>query len=243
MKKSNHIGEPVVARHSADGDGTSFPETAVRIFNVLILIGSLLILGSLSYDVISGRQYYLEPGFLFLQLVVCLIFMADFFVRLASAPDKRRYVARNWILLLVSVPLLNLMKWCDVELSRPWYILFKVAPLLRGFYGMVILVGWVTRSRVRNLFYSYLLTVVGFTYFAALIFYSFERGINPRLDSFGDALWWAWMNVTTVGAELFAVTAIGKILSVILPGLGMMMFPIFTVYVTDYFRRTRSSRE
>ena len=62
-----------------------------------------------------------------------------------------------------------------------------------------------------------------------------------RNTDFGDAIWWASMNLTTVGANIFAVTAIGKILTVLLPTLGMMMFPIFTVYVTQIYTRNRKS--
>lgn len=37
----------------------------------------------------------------------------------------------------------------------------------------------------------------------------------------------------TVGSNIYAVTPTGRILSVLLAALGMMMFPIFTVYVTS----------
>ena len=50
-----------------------------------------------------------------------------------------------------------------------------------------------------------------------------------------DALWWAFMDVTTVGSNIYAVTATGKILSVVLAALGM--FPIFTVYVTSLLQK------
>ena len=43
------------------------------------------------------------------------------------------------------------------------------------------------------------------------------------------------MNMTTVGAEIFPVTAIGKVICVILPIIGMAMFPVFTVYVTSLY--------
>jgi voltage-gated potassium channel len=43
------------------------------------------------------------------------------------------------------------------------------------------------------------------------------------------------MGVTTVGAAIFPVTSIGKILAVLLPALGMMFFPIFTIYVTNLY--------
>ena len=40
------------------------------------------------------------------------------------------------------------------------------------------------------------------------------------------------MNVTTVGANVFAKTATGKVLTVVLAASGMMLFPIFTAYIT-----------
>ena len=51
------------------------------------------------------------------------------------------------------------------------------------------------------------------------------------------------MDVTTVGSNIYAVTATGKILSVVLAALGMMMFPIFTVYVTNLVQRTTQQKE
>ena len=67
------------------------------------------------------------------------------------------------------------------------------------------------------------------------MFYDYEVLGNDKLHGFGNALWWAWMNVTTVGAAIFPVTAVGKVLAVLLPGLGMMFFPIFTISVTDIY--------
>ena len=43
------------------------------------------------------------------------------------------------------------------------------------------------------------------------------------------------MNMTTVGAEIFPVTAIGKVICVVLPIIGMAMFPVFTVYITTLY--------
>ena len=51
------------------------------------------------------------------------------------------------------------------------------------------------------------------------------------------------MDVTTVGSNIVAVTPTGKILSVLLAALGMMMFPIFTVYVTSLVQRANKEKE
>ena len=72
----------------------------------------------------------------------------------------------------------------------------------------------------------------------------YEVAVNPRLHGFGNALWWAWMNVTTVGAEIFPVTAVGKVVCVLLPSLGMLFFPIFTTYILQEYapRKKRSNQ-
>lgn len=46
------------------------------------------------------------------------------------------------------------------------------------------------------------------------------------------------MNVTTLGASIIPVTEIGKILTVVLGTVGMLMFPLFTVYVTNLVQRS-----
>ena len=56
-------------------------------------------------------------------------------------------------------------------------------------------------------------------------------------------LWWAYMDVTTVGSNIIAVTPTGRVLSVLLAALGMMMFPIFTVYVTSLVERRYKEKE
>ncbi len=57
------------------------------------------------------------------------------------------------------------------------------------------------------------------------------------MPNYGAALWWALMDATTIGSYIYPVTVTGKILAVILAALGMMMFPLFTVYITNWVQR------
>jgi hypothetical protein len=63
--------------------------------------------------------------------------------------------------------------------------------------------------------------------------------LNAPVQTYPDALWWAAMNTTTVGSNIVAVTGIGQVMSVILAASGMMMFPIFTVYVTQLIKEQK----
>ena len=67
--------------------------------------------------------------------------------------------------------------------------------------------------------------------------------VNPLVHSYGDALWWAFMDVTTVGSNIIAVTVTGRVLSVLLAALGMMMFPIFTVYITNLIQQSNKRKK
>ena len=124
-------------------------------------------------------------------------------------------------------------------------MLIGLMPLVRLFLAFYIVIRWLAGDRVRKLLAAYVLTVALFTYLSALVFYDYEAGVNPRLHGFGDAVWWAWMNVTTVGAEIFPVTTVGKVFSVLLPSLGMLFFPIFTTYVLQEYapRKKESDRQ
>lgn len=69
----------------------------------------------------------------------------------------------------------------------------------------------------------------------------YEHSVNPLVKDYSDALWWASMDVTTVGSNIDAMTTVGRILSVVLAALGMMMFPIFTVYITSLIMSNRTA--
>lgn len=160
---------------------------------------------------------------------------------MGSLGAQGRFFARNFLVLLISIPYLNIIDWSGAELPRYWAMLIGIMPLMRAFLAFYVVVQWLVDNKVRKLFFAYIFTVVVFTYISALVFYDYEILVNSRLHGFGNALWWAWMNVTTVGAEIFPVTAIGKIFCVLLPSLGMMFFPIFTTYVLQEYSHKKES--
>ena len=80
-------------------------------------------------------------------------------------------------------------------------------------------------------------------YFSSLAFFVLEHKVNPLVHGYGDALWWAFMDVTTVGSNIIAVTTTGRVLSVLLAALGMMMFPIFTVYITNLIQESNKRKK
>ena len=205
----------------------------VRMIN--LLAGVSLLVG-ISIEVLMGDHQSYSSWYMWLQLVVCIIFMIDFAVAMFAFKGKsNKWFLLNLLFFIISIPYLNILDWFHVVTHRGVAVVVAALPLLRSFVAMGIVVWWFIASRVSRIFAAYLFTVVCFTYLAALIFYDYEILVNDKLHGFGNAFWWAWMNTTTVGAAIFPVTAIGKILAVLLPSLGMMFFPVFTIYITNIY--------
>ena len=205
----------------------------VRMIN--LLAGVSLLVG-ISIEVLMGDHQSYSSWYMWLQLVVCIIFMIDFAVAMFAFKGKsNKWFLLNLLFFIISIPYLNILDWFHVVTHRGVAVVVAALPLLRSFVAMGIVVWWFIASRVSRIFAAYLFTVVCFTYLAALIFYDYEILVNDKLHGFGNAFWWAWMNTTTVGAAIFPVTAIGKTLAVLLPSLGMMFFPVFTIYITNIY--------
>lgn len=223
---------------------TLLDERIVDWLNIFVLLGSLAIIASLSYDILTvGRYRPDSPMTLNIQLVVCTIFILDFIVRLIISERRGRFVRNNFILLLFSVPYMNIVHYTQADIPHELHYMLGFVPLLRGGYGLVMITRWFTRRNATSLMVSYLTILVAVTYFVSLIFFVAERGLNTAVTTYWDALWWACMDLTTVGSNIIAVTTIGKILSVFLAGAGMMMLPIFTVYITDRVVNGRTQKK
>lgn len=203
------------------------------ILHIIILLLSVLLVVMISVDTFNGVEFYEQPKFQKWQFWICVVFMADFFIELFLSDNKRHYIVTHIVFLIVAVPYQTIMYHYGWHLSRELEYLIRYMPLIRGGYAMAIVVGWFTSNRATGLFFSYIITLLSTVYFASLTFYLFEHGVNPLVHKYNDALWWAAMDVTTVGSNIVAVTGVGRVLSVLLAALGMMMFPIFTVYVTN----------
>lgn len=212
------------------------------ILHIIILIFSAWLVVMISVDTFKGVEFYIQPRFEKWQFWICVVFMADFFIEFFLWKNKWQYLATHLIFFFVAIPYQYLFYHYGWHVSKEISYLIRYIPLIRGGYAMAIVVDWLTSDKPTGLFLTYTITLISTVYFASLTFYLFEHGVNPLVTNYKDAIWWASMDVTTVGSNIVAVTGIGRILSVLLAALGMMMFPIFTVYVTNLItKRTKNA--
>jgi hypothetical protein len=214
-------------------------DNILRLLRVLVCLLSAALVVDISIDTFREVPFYTRPQFLRFQLVVCILFLVDFWYEFALAPRKLRYLRRNFLLLLVAIPYHQILTGMGIAFTPEVSYVMRFIPLIRGGYALALLVRQFSVQRYTGLFFTYLIVLTAVVYFCSLVFFVIERGLNAPVQTYPDALWWAAMNTTTVGSNIVAVTGIGQVMSVILAASGMMMFPIFTVYVTQLIKEQK----
>lgn len=160
----------------------------------------------------------------------------NFGVALLLAPRKLPFLRRNWLAAIaLLVPALRIFR--IVRVVR----LLRLASVGRGL-RLFRLVSSVNRGmralgaslERRGFRYVVALTTVVLLVGAAGI-YNFERGTPGGLDTYGEALWWTGMILTTLGSQFWPETFEGRVLSVFLALYAIGVFGYITATLASFF--------
>ena len=203
---------------------------------------SLLLVISISIDTFAGTLFYEDTNYLDLQFWICILLMILFFLEVYNAEHSWQYFGKRFLFLLLIIPYLTLFDWFDVELTPEMEFLFRFIPLIRGYIAFTIIAYGLLHDLTAGLLITYIVILFSFIYYCSLIFFVLEVNANPMVQNFWDCLWYSCMTATTAGCSIQAVTTIGKVISVLLALAGMMLLPVFTVYLTDIIRTGHITR-
>lgn len=152
--------------------------------------------------------------------VVWGAFAADYVARLALSDRRKEFVRRHWLdLLAVVVPIL-----------QPLRLLRLVATLL--------LVGRRARMADQIRLTTYVAgAVVGLLMFGSLAVLSVERDApEGNIRTLGDALWWSFTTMTTVGyGDHAPTTGLGRMIAVGLMLSGIAVLGVVTANIAAWF--------
>ena len=181
----------------------------------------------------------LSPALEWTATAIWIVFIVDFLLRLALAPDRRAYLASNWLTVVsLLVPALRLFRALRAlrvlragRALRSVRLVKVVASVNRGMRAL-------GRSmRRRHLGYVVALTAIVIVAGAAGM-YAFEgdpSGRGGALRSYGDALWWTTMIMTTFGSDFWPRSAEGRVLCILLALYAFAVFGYVTASLATYF--------
>jgi voltage-gated potassium channel len=166
-----------------------------------------------------------------LDVPLSVILLLDFAYRLYAAPAKIHYVVRGggWLDFLGSLP----------PPALKLFRLYRVVKEVRAFRRAG------GRAVARQLFRERAGAVLLATGFLVLVVLEFSgvfmvaaesRAPTANIQTASDALWWAYVTITTVGyGDRFPVTGPGRIVGVVLMTIGVGLFGVLTSFLAQTF--------
>lgn len=172
--------------------------------------------------------------------VIWIIFILEFALDFLLAPGKIDYLRHHWLKgIALLLPALRIFRIVQLlRLAR----LTRVAGVTRGASLLRVIsalnrgMGALGASMSRRGFGYVMILTLTILIVGAAGMYEFERVAADRgLNSYGEAVWWTAMLMTTIGSEYWPVTGAGRVLCFLLSLCGIALFGYLTAALASFF--------
>jgi voltage-gated potassium channel len=191
-----------------------------NIFIIVLTVLSLVIMGLLLLPLSQATLDVLR----FYDNLICVIFLIDFAVNLASTRPRREYfiTRRGWLDLLGSIPSLGFFPVSGLLRLARISRLARVTRVLRGDNRRALIRDVVANRGEYALFVTVLSAFLVLVVSSVLMTQIESRSADANIKTGGDALWWSFVTITTVGyGDSYPVTAMGRTVAVIVMFAGV----------------------
>lgn len=187
-----------------------------------LLVGELIWGESLAFEVLGT--------------IIWVIFILHFTVGFILAPRKGSYLRNNWLTAVsLLVPALRIFRIFRVvrllrltRVGRGLRLFRVVSSLNRGMRAL--------RASLERRGFGYVIILTVLVVFAgAAGMYAFESEIAGGFTSYGEALWWTAMIMTTMGSQYWPQTFEGQVLCFILALYAFGVFGYVTATLATFF--------
>lgn len=204
-------------------------------FNILIVILSIYVISALLIDAFVKLPAEMSRLIHDIDYAICVIFFIDFLHRFFTAKSKLKYMKWGWIDLISSIPVM------DVFLAGRMFRVIQLLRVLRAFRSIRIIFEYFFKNKIKGAFTSAAIVGILMVIFCAIGILGVERDApGGNIKTAGDALWWSFVTITTVGyGDLFPVTPAGRIIAAALMTVGVALFGTFTAYIASWFVHQR----
>lgn len=202
----------------------------LSLLNLLVLILSIYVLAALVIDSVYILPTETSNLLNYIDKVICLFFFIEFCIRLIKAENKLKFMHWGWIDLISCIPMINALR--AGRLLR----LIRLIRIVRAFKTTKNIVDHIFANKAKGAFTSISIIAILLIIFSAIGILQVENAPNSNIKTAEDAIWWAYVTITTVGyGDKFPVTTEGRIIAAILMTAGVGLFGTFTAYVASWF--------
>lgn len=208
-------------------------ENKLGLLNIIVIILSIYVLGALIIDTVFVLPKETSVLLNYIDYTICAFFFFEFCVRFFKSENKLEFMKWGWIDLLSSLPMVGFLR--AGRLLR----LIRLLRIIRAFRSTKTLVNHIFANKAQGTFTSMAVISILLVIFSAIGILQVETDPNSNIKTAEDAIWWAYVTITTVGyGDKFPVTTEGRIIAAILMTAGVGLFGTFTAFVASWFATT-----
>jgi voltage-gated potassium channel len=213
------------------------PETSenkLGFLNLLVLVLSIYVLVALFIDTFFKLPYEISRVLYYTDFAICIIFLSDFCVRFYKSDNKWKFMRWGWIDLISSIPALDYFR------AGRGFRLIRLLRIIRAFRSIKQLINHIFRNKAQGTLTTVSIVAILLIIFSSLAILQVEDDPNSNIKTAEDAIWWAYVTVTTVGyGDKFPVTTEGRMIAGLLMTVGVGLFGTFTAYVASWFAKDK----
>lgn len=199
-------------------------------YEIFILVLSLLSLVNWVLYFVLNDQDVIRVIFI-VDLLLSVIFLADFSYRLFTAESKRRYFFRQygWLDLIGSLP------FPQVKIARLGRVI-RAFILLRELGFRQVLREFI-HNRAESAVYIVAFLIILVLEFGSAAVLAAEQGApGSNIETAGEAIWWSIVTMSTVGYGDYApVTIRGRVIGIFVIIVGVALFGVVTGFLANKF--------
>ncbi|HPA20593.1 MAG TPA: ion transporter [Verrucomicrobiae bacterium] len=205
-------------------------ERPLGVWDLVILCLSVWVLAALMIEVAFPISDAASAIIQKLDTLVCVVFVADFAVGLARAPDKARFMKWGWIDLVGSIPMIDWSRW--LRMVR----VVRILRVLRAVRSARAIARVLMASRTRTAAASLVVAMLAVFFVASMSILVFEKATGSTIKSAADAAWWTITTMSTVGyGDTYPVTPEGRILAAVVMVFGVALFGTLSGLTASWF--------
>jgi voltage-gated potassium channel len=208
-------------------------------YNIFIMLITVLAL-------ISMLAYYLFPlpreviqVLKITDLIACTLLMFDFFLNWYISADRRYYLLRyGWIDFLGSIPGLLFFRFLRI------FRMFRIFRNIRQSTSEELLLQARKRLGESTMLVALLMLYVVVTLGSIAIVLVESPDSQANIQTGGDAVWWAFVTIATVGyGDKYPVTSTGRGIGILMMVVGVSIFSVLTGFLALSFQNRRAKQQ
>lgn len=212
---------------------------AARPYELFILILSVFALAAMAINNFVPINDESKTILEWADAFVCALFFMDFIISFYRAKSRLRYFFTwGWIDLLSSIPMIDFLRW-----GRAARIL-RIFRLFRAVKAAKSLTAFILDKRGESAFLAATLLSIILVTFTSIAILQFESTPDSNIRGPGDAVWWSFVTLTTVGyGDRFPVTTEGRVIGVLLMFAGISLFGTLSGFIASWFLSPTQKKE